>query len=186
ASGGYYVALGADSILALPSALTGSIGVIMEFPNAGELLRKVGVGLEVVKSGDLKGLGSPVRDLTDEERRVLQDLVDDVYDQFVAAVVENRELGLEQAESLADGRVMSGAQAARAGLVDRTATLREAVDVAGRMAGLGENPRTVRPAERRLGLWDVILGVEESRLHLIVRSILDRSLAGPRLRYQWP
>lgn len=186
ASGGYYVALGADSILALPSALTGSIGVIMQFPNAGELLRKVGVGLEVVKSGDLKGLGSPVRDLTDEERRVLQDLVDDVYDQFLAAVVENRELGREQAESLADGRVMSGAQASRAGLVDRTATLREAVDVAGRMAGLGENPRTVRPAERRLGFWDIIRGVEESRLHLIVRSILDRSLSGPRLRYQWP
>ena len=186
ASGGYYVALGADSILALPSAITGSIGVIMEFPNAEELLRKAGVGLEVVKSGELKDLGSPVRDLTDEERRVLQDLVDDVYDQFVAAVAENRGLEREQVETLADGRVLSGAQAVRAGLVDRTATLREAVDVAGRMAGLGESPRTVRPVERRLGFWDIIRGVEESRLHLIVRGILDRSLAGPRLRYQWP
>lgn len=186
ASGGYYVALGADSILALPSSITGSIGVIMEFPNAEELLRKAGVGLEVVKSGEFKDLGSPVRDITDEERRLLQDLVDDVYGQFVTAVVENREMNRSEVLSVSDGRVMSGARAAELGLVDRTATLAEAVDVLGGMSGLGDDPRTVRPAERKLGLWDVVLGVEESRLYSLVRGVLDRSLAGPRLRYQWP
>ena len=78
ASGGYYIALGADSIIALPSAITGSIGVIMEFPNAQELLRKVGVGLEVVKSGEHKDVGPPIRELDEDERRILQELVDDV------------------------------------------------------------------------------------------------------------
>ncbi len=186
ASGGYYVALGADSILALPSSITGSIGVIMEFPNAEELLRKAGVGLEVVKSGELKDMGSPVRDITEEERRVLQELVDDVYEQFVSAVSENR--GMERASVLAlsDGRVMSGARAAELGLVDRTATLAETLNMVGRMTGLGDDPRTVRPLERRLGFWDVVRGVEESRLHSLVRRILDRSFMGPRLRYQWP
>jgi protease-4 len=186
ASGGYYLALGADSILALPSSITGSIGVIMEFPNAGELLRKAGVDLEVVKSGELKDLGSPVRDLTEQERRVLQDLVDDVYAQFVSAVAENRGMDRDSAVSLADGRVMSGAQAVDAGLVDRTATLSEAVGVVGRMAGLGDRPRSVRPTEKRLGFWDFVRGVEESRLHSLVRGVLDGSWLGPRLRYQWP
>lgn len=186
ASGGYYVALGADSILALPSSITGSIGVVMEFPNAGELLRKAGVDLEVVKSGELKDMGSPVRDLTDSERRVLQELVDDVYGQFVAAVELNRGLGHDSVVSLADGRVLSGARAVDLGLADRTATLAEAVGVAGRMAGLGDDPRTVRAAERRLGFWDLMRGVEESRLHSLVRSVVDRALIGPRLRYQWP
>jgi protease-4 len=186
ASGGYYVALGADSILALPSSITGSIGVIMEFPNAEELLRNAGVGLEVVKSGDLKDLGSPVRDLTDEERSVLQELVDDVYEQFVFAVSENRRMDRESVVALADGRVMSGARAVELGLVDRTATLSETLDLVGRMTGLGDNPRTVRPLERRLGFWDVVRGVEESRLHSLARSVLDRYLIGPRLRFQWP
>ena len=186
ASGGYYVALGADSILALPSSITGSIGVIMEFPNAEELLRKAGVDLEVVKSGDMKDLGSPVRDLTDAERRVLQDLVDDVYEQFVSAVVENRGMDRASVVAVSDGRVMSGARAVELGLVDRTATLSETLDLVGRMTGLGDNPRTVRPLERRLGLWDLFFGVEESRLHSLVRSVLDRSLIGPRLRFQWP
>jgi protease-4 len=186
ASGGYYLALGADSILALPSSITGSIGVIMEFPNAEELLRKAGVELEVVKSGELKDIGSPVRDLTDEERRTLQHLVDDVYEQFVGAVVANRGLERDSVVALADGRVISGARAVELGLVDRTATLSEAVDLVGRMTGLGDDPRTVRPMERRLGFWDIMRGVEESRLHSILRSVLDRSLIGPRLRYQWP
>jgi len=186
ASGGYYVALGADSILALPSSITGSIGVIMEFPNAEELLRKAGVGLEVVKSGDLKDIGSPVRDLTEEERTVLQVLVDDVYEQFVSAVSENRGMDRASVVAVSDGRVMSGARAVELGLVDRTATLSETLDLVGRMTGLGDNPRTVRPLERRLGFWDVVRGVEESRLHSLVRSVIDRSLIGPRLRFQWP
>lgn len=186
ASGGYYVALGADSILALPGAITGSIGVIMEFPNAQELMRKVGVGLEVVKSGEHKDLGPPVRELSEDERRIFQELVDDVHEQFVSVVEANRDLDRRQVEELADGRVMSGARAVDVGLVDRTGTLQEAVDVAGRMAGLGESPETIRPTERRIGWWDLLRGVEESRVRAFLRGVLDRSLSVPKLRYQWP
>lgn len=185
ASGGYYLALGADSILALPSSITGSIGVIMEFPDAGELLRKAGVGLEVVKSGPLKDLGSPVRGLSEEEREVLQTLVDDVFEQFVAAVGANRGLSRERVLELADGRVVSGARAADEGLVDRTGTFSEAVSVAGRMAGLGEDPKTVRPTEDRVRFWDLIRGVEEALRSGFTGDLIDGSLFGPRLRYQW-
>ena len=185
ASGGYYLALGADSILALPSSITGSIGVIMEFPDAGELLRKAGVGLEVVKSGDLKDLGSPVRRLSDEERAVVQTLVDDVYEQFVAAVGVNRGLSRERVLELADGRVVSGARAADEGLVDRTGTFSEAVSLAGRMAGLGDDPKTVRPVEDRVRFWDLVRGVEETLWSGFTRELIDGSLLGPRLRYQW-
>lgn len=186
ASGGYYVALGADSVLALPSAITGSIGVVMEFPNAGELMRKVGVGLESVTSGEHKDLGPPVRALDEDERRILQELVDDVYEQFVSAVEDNRRLSRAEVSALADGRVVSGARAAELGLVDRTGNLRDALDVAGEMAGLGDNPRVVRPPERRVGLLDLLGGVEEGRLRQLLGSVMDRSVGGPRLRFQWP
>ena len=108
ASGGYYVALPADSIFALPGSITGSIGVIMQFPNAEELFRKVGLELEVVKSGSLKDMGSPARELSEEERQVLQGLVDDVWNQFVDAVVDGRDMSRTQVVRLADGRVLSG------------------------------------------------------------------------------
>lgn len=186
ASGGYYVALPADSIFALPGSITGSIGVIMQFPNAGELLRKVGVELEVVKSGALKDLGSPVRELSESERAVLQGLVDDVWEQFVDAVAEGRDMDREAVVPLADGRVFSGEQARELGLVDRIGTLQDAVDAAGRMAGIGERPRVVRPFERRVGLLDLVGGIEESRLAGWIRAFASGARAAPRLRYEWP
>ncbi|MFO7588861.1 MAG: signal peptide peptidase SppA [Gemmatimonadota bacterium] len=185
ASGGYYVALPADSIFVLPGSITGSIGVIMQFPNAEELLRKVGLEFEVVKSGALKDIGSPTRELTDEERRVLQRLVDDVWEQFVQAVAEGRDLDRETVVSIADGRVFSGEAAVGLGLADGIGTLQDAVDAAGRMSGLGERPRVVRPVERRVGLRDLIGGVEESRLATWIRSVLPGAGATPRLRYEW-
>ena len=186
ASGGYYVALPADSIFALPGSITGSIGVIMQFPNAGELLRKVGVELEVVKSGALKDLGSPVRELSESERAVLQGLVDDVWEQFVDAVAEGRDMEREAVVPLADGRVFSGEQARELGLVDRIGTLQDAVDAAGRMAGIGERPSVVRPFERRVGLLDLVGGIEESRLAGWIRAFASGARAAPRLRYEWP
>jgi protease-4 len=186
ASGGYYVALPADSIFALPGSITGSIGVIMQFPNAGELMRKVGVELEVVKSGALKDLGSPVRELSEAERSVLQGLVDDVWEQFVGAVAEGREMDREEVVPLADGRVFSGQQALELGLVDRIGTLQDAVDAAGRMAGLGARPRVVRPLERRVGVLDLLGGVEESRLAGWIGAFAPGGRAAPRLRYEWP
>lgn len=184
ASGGYYAALGADSIFALPGSITGSIGVIMEFPNAQELMRKVGLELEIVKSGPFKDTGSPARPMSEEERAVLQSVVDDVYGQFVDAIVENRPLAEDEARALADGRIYSGEQARELQLLDGLGTLKEAIDVAGEMAGLGKDPQTVRPREQRVGLLDLLWGISESRLREWFGGFLPDA-ATPRLLYQW-
>ena len=147
ASGGYYVALAADTIVALPGSMIGSIGVIMEFPNARDLLDRVGVHMETVKSSAHKDIGSPFRDIEPAERDLLQAMVSDVYGQFVAAVVRERHLPEQQVRHLADGRILSGRQAIRAKLIDREGNLPDAVALAGRMAGLGDDPETVYPPE---------------------------------------
>lgn len=186
ASGGYYVALPADSIFALPGSITGSIGVIMQFPNAEELFRKVGVELEVVKSGSLKDMGSPARELSEEERLVLQGLVDDVWNQFVDAVVDGRDMDRARVVELADGRVLSGEAARELGLVDRLGTLQDALDAAGRMSGLGERPRIVRPARETVSLLDLLGGVDETRIAAWIRQFGTAAGSTPRLNYEWP
>jgi protease-4 len=185
ASGGYYVALGADSIMALPGSMTGSIGVIMQLPHAEELLKKMGVGIEVVKSGDYKDLGSISRALTEAERAILEELVNDVYEQFVAAVVENRDLTREEVLRVADGRVVSGERAVQLGLIDGLGTLQEAIDRAAAMAGLGENPPTVRPGQRKTGLIDLLSGIAEGRLREWMPWLERPRSAGPQLLYLW-
>lgn len=189
ASGGYYASMAADSVLALPGAITGSIGVIMQFPNAGELMRKVGVELEVVKSGELKDMGSPTRPLSDQERAVLRRLVNDAYGQFLEAVQGGRSLPADSLRNLADGRIFSGQRAAELGLVDRTGTLREAVSAAGRMVGLGTSPDTVYPPVERISFVDVLTGVRTDRLDGLARWLPDwiREPGGsrPELLYLW-
>jgi protease-4 len=166
-----------DSVFALPGTITGSIGVIMEFPNARELLRKVGVEWEVVKSGEHKDLGSPARPLSEADREILEGVVLDAYEQFVDAVARNRPLTRDQILPLADGRVFTGAQAAELRLIDG--------DVAGRMAGLGEEPRTIRPHRRRLGFLDIVLGVRYTELGRLLGWAAELPRATPRLLYEW-
>ena len=108
ASGGYYVALAADSIFALPGSITGSIGVIMEFPNASELMDRIGFAMETVQSHENKDIGSPFRPMTEEDRAILGSLVDDVYNQFVDVVAQERDLPRETVLTMADGRLFSG------------------------------------------------------------------------------
>ncbi len=157
ASGGYLVALAADSILALPGTLTGSIGVIMEVPNASELMDKVGVQVDVVKSSEHKDIGSPFRPMGEGDRALLDSLIQDVYGQFVETVAEERDLSREQVLAVADGRVISGRQAVALGLVDGIGNLTDAIAMAGRMAGLGSDPSVVRPREDAPTLLDVLL-----------------------------
>jgi protease-4 len=183
ASGGYYAALPADSILALPGSITGSIGVIMEFPEASELLQKVGVNIEVVKSGPYKDIGSPGRKFTEADREVLQVVIDDVYDQFVEAIVANRPLQHDEVIALADGRIYTGRQAAETGLIDRVGTLDDAIAMAGAMAGLGEDPQTIRPPRRRRGVLEYLLG--QTRLTSWLDRIAPEVGEAPRLLYQW-
>lgn len=156
ASGGYYIALPADRIVAHPGTITGSIGVIMGFPNIEELLRRWGIRFEVVKSRAHKDIGSPFRAMTPEERRILGEVVEDVYQQFVEAVVEGRGIPREEVLRLADGRFVSGRQAYKMGLVDTLGTLEDAIRIAGEMAGIKGEPRVVK-ARLRVPLWRRIL-----------------------------
>lgn len=193
ASGAYYAALGADTILAMPGSLLGSIGVLMEFPNFQELLEKVGLSYEVIKSAEHKDLGSPYREVTDEERELLQNVVDDVYGQFIEAIVESRGISRDSVLLVADGRLMSGREAVEYGLIDKEGNLVDAIAMAGNMAGLGPEPRTVIREERR-GTWVDLLtslarGVlgPESGAALIGEMPLDGPLRrGPRLLYELP
>jgi len=156
ASGGYYVAAAADVILADPGTLTGSIGAIMTLQNYGELAQKVGVGEAVVKSGRYKDIGHPLRPLTDDERKLLQTMIDDVLAQFVDAVARGRAMQPERVRALADGRLYSGAQAKAAGLVDQLGGLEAAVRLAWERGGQTGEPRVMRVRERR-PWWHALL-----------------------------
>lgn len=186
ASGGYYIALGADSIYALPGSLTGSIGVIMEFPQARDLMDRVGVDVEVIKSAAFKDAGSPYRPLGAEDREILQGLIHDVYTQFVDVVAEERQLPPEEARRLADGRVYSGRQALEAGLVDQIGNMNDALATAGRMAGLGDDPRTLWPQQKsKIALLDLLLGRgTAASLAGLIRPL--EQAGGPRLQFVMP
>lgn len=156
ASGGYYIACGADSIVANPGTLTGSIGVIMNFPMARELMRKIGLDWEVLKTGEFKDIGSFARPMTERERDLLEGILADVYDQFVTVVSIERGLGREAVEEIADGSIFTGRQALELGLVDRIGGLRDALDVAAEMGGISGKPTVVKPRKDLWTIWDLI------------------------------
>jgi protease-4 len=139
-SGGYYIASACEKIVANPGTLTGSIGVIMQFNNVEELMKKIGVKGYNVKSGLNKDLGSPFQPLSPEGRQILQSLVDNVHGQFVSAVASGRGMDEAQVRKLADGRVYSGAQAKEIGLVDQFGTLDDTIDLAAKRVGLEAEP----------------------------------------------
>lgn len=145
ASGGYYLAVAADHIVANPGTLTGSIGVLIQLAEIEGLLKKVGVHFEVIKAGRHKDVGNFARPMTPEERAILQGLLDDMYDQFVTAVAKGRRLERATVLELADGRVYSGRRAKELGLVDSLGGLEDAVRTAGTLAGITGKPRLVRP-----------------------------------------
>ena len=156
ASGGYYIACAADTIVANPGTLTGSIGVIFEFPVMQELFRKLGVRFEVVKRGEMKEVGTWNRPMTQEEKELLQSVIDDTYDQFVDAVVEGRGLPQERILELADGRIFTGRQAKELGLVDELGDLEDAIIIAGKMGDIEGTPRTIREGTKKVTLFDIL------------------------------
>lgn len=156
ASGGYYVACAADTIIANPGTLTGSIGVIFQFPVAEELFRKIGLRFEVVKSGEFKDVGSFNRRMTKEERRLLQSVIDDTYDQFVDVLVENRSLSKEEVLKVADGSIFTGRQAQKLGLIDELGNLEDAIEIAGEMVGIEGPPKTIKERKRKITLFDLL------------------------------
>jgi protease IV len=186
ASGGYYVALAADSIFALPGSITGSIGVIMEIPDASELMGKVGVRMQTIMSSEHKDVGSPFRPLDAADRAILDSLVLDVYGQFVDVVVLERGLDAATVRAIADGRILSGRQALEHRLIDRLGNREDALATAGRMAGLGDSPRTVRPPQPRVTIWDLILGRAALGVLSRLTAPLDPALSRPALKYVVP
>jgi len=181
ASGAYYAACAADKIYANPGSITGSIGVIAEWYNYGDLLRWAKLQDVVIKSGEFKDAGSPTRPLTEAERAYFQGLIDTMYAQFVAAVAAGRRMEEAAVRKLADGRIFTGEEARRYGLVDAVGTLQDAVAEAARMAGIRGEPRIVQPARRRLSLLDLVLG--EARAALLGNQ--DRSQSPVRFQYLW-
>jgi len=151
ASGGYYIACGCDEIYAMPTTVTGSIGVIMIAPDISGTMAKIGVRTNVIKSGAMKDVGSPFRAMSPADREVFQDMIDQMYEQFVQVVVDARsDLSEARVRELADGRVYLGPVAKEHGLVDEIGTLHDALDAARSAAGLADEPIIVvqyaRPA----------------------------------------
>ncbi len=163
ASGGYYIACASDTIFANPGTLTGSIGVIMQFTKMKGLYEKVGLEQQVIKSGQFKDSSSIFRDLTDEEIAILQETVDDVYNQFVDAISESRQdrLTRDEITNLADGRIFSGKQAHTHKLVDKLGNLQDAIVLAGELGNIEGTPRIVRK-QRKSSLLEQILGIKQN------------------------
>ncbi len=155
ASGGYYIAVAADQILANPGTLTGSIGVIMQTANLEQLLEKIGVQSVIIKSGRYKDTGSPFRSMDDGDRRLLQDVMDDVHRQFIEAVADGRSLDIADVEPVADGRVFTGKQAKDLLLVDELGDLRDAIMLAAEISGIQGIPPVVEPS-KQFSFRDVI------------------------------
>ena len=160
ASGGYYAACSADLIMADPGTATGSIGVILQLTNLEQLTKKVGVDFYSLKAGALKDAGSPFKPLSPEGRQVLQGLLDNIHEQFIRDVAQYRRLPLEKVRALADGRVFTGEEAKKIGLVDALGNFNDAVERAGRLGGIKGRIQTVYPEKRGFSLLSLLLGTD--------------------------
>ena len=182
ASGGYYVASACDKIIAEPGTITGSIGVIFSASSFAGLMNKIGMRNEVIKSGQFKDIGSPMRNMTTEERKLLQTLIDDSYEQFVSAVSEGRKMTVEEVKTLADGRIYTGRQALNVKLVDKLGDLQDALDMAGEMGNIGKNPRVFR----EVAPIDQFFSILDSKLGFFSGSSVEKMInVSPRLEYRW-
>lgn len=183
ASGGYYVACGADKIVAHPASITGSIGVYAQLINAADLLDKLGVEGIIIRSGDSKATGNWFEHPTAEQLATEQAIVDELYDMFVGIVATSRDLSEEQVRGLADGRAYTGRQALGLGLIDELGSLDDAIQLAAQMGGIAGEPRVVeyRHTPSVLDLW---LGARAAdQTDLAILQWLDAQVSLPEMRY---
>ena len=173
ASGGYYTASAANKIVANPGTITGSIGVIIQYLELEELFKKIGVRLEVGKSGDFKDIGSPHRKLSKRDEEMIRGLITDIQKQFVSAVARGRGLSVEHVQEVADGRILTGANAKELGLVDVLGNFQDAVDLAKKMVGIKGEVTLVFPERVRLRLWDLIFQNASSAFYRAVINTLQ-------------
>jgi len=164
ASGGYYIASATEGIVANPGTITGSIGVILGYTNFEALFEKIGLSPVVIKSGAYKDIASPVRKMTDEEKKLLQEFSDNVHTQFIDHVAEGRKLPSEQVREMADGRIYSGEKAKTLGLVDRLGNLEDAIEWAGRLGGIKGEISTMYPPEEKLPFMKYLVDMSAEQL----------------------
>jgi protease-4 len=186
ASGGYYAALAADTIVVNPTTITGSIGVVMVTVNAQGLLEKIGVAPLAIKSGPMKDAGSPFRSLTEPERAVFQGIIDEMHGRFVGLIAQSRKMPEDRVRGFADGRVYTADQALKLGLVDRVGYLEDVVALAKERAGLDEAKVIMyhRPKEYRANIYSLTPppSTAESTLAQFVAALGG---GGPRFLYLW-
>jgi protease IV len=169
ASGGYYIACASDLIFANPGTLTGSIGVLMEFTNIEELFKKIGIKGVVLKSGEHKDIGSPFREMTPEDKKIIQGVIDNVHQQFIQAVAEGRKLDRAAVTQIADGRILTGEQAKQFGLVDQMGNLQDAIEAVAKMVGIKGKPTVLYP-KKRLSLWELLVRETASTILEVIRE----------------
>ena len=180
ASGGYYIACAADYVLANPGTLTGSISAVMALNNIEELTKKVGVKPNIIKSGKFKDLGSPLRAMTPEEQILLQNVVNDVHEQFVDAIAKGRGLPLSEVRRVADGRIMTGQQALKLNLIDEVGGLEKTIDLLAKKIGITGKPKVIEQKEKIPFLGWLLQGKFSNRL---AETFIPSPQ--PRLQYLW-
>lgn len=186
ASGGYWIAAVTDKIYANPATMTGSIGVYIPYSNWEELYKKIGINQEKIKSGPHKDILSPERQMTAEERAIIQGMVDELYNQFVAVVAEGRHMDPAKVRQLADGRIYTGSQAKELGLVDELGTMYDAIDCAAQLAGIQGKPEIKEYGKQ--SPWQMFFGASELfSLDGIINKQVKNSLpiTAPMAMPQW-
>ena len=171
ASGGYYIACGAQKILANPGTITGSIGVLFEYVNVEDLVHWMKLQARTFKSGRLKDLASPLRPMTSEEQDYLQETLKALHGQFKEVVATERDIAPEKLEKFADGRFLTGEQALNYHLIDQLGTIEDAIDLAAKLAGIKGEPEVVYPKKERLPWIDLLL---DSATESLVRKLSVR------------
>jgi protease-4 len=186
ASGGYYISLAADTIVAHPTTVTGSIGVIMVTVNAEGLMQKLGLAAATIKSGERKDMGSPFKALTSEERQIFQSVIDGLQGQFLARLVESRKLPLDTAKRIADGRVYTAQQALDLKLIDRIGYMDDVLEFTRRAIGVDQAKVVVyqRPSEYRATYY-ARSEAPAGSLDVSVSRLASVMGAGPGFFYLW-
>jgi protease-4 len=180
ASGGYYISAPATMIYANPGTITASIGVIIKLSNIEELMDKIGIKSTVIKTGKFKDSGSPMRKLTAEDRAMFQSVIDSTHNQFIRAVATGRRLPEDEVRRIADGRVLSGEQALALKLVDRLGTFQDAIEEAGKLAGIKGEPEVILPPKKKLNYLDLLTEGAEGTFD----GALNKVGRGMQLMYQ--
>ena len=180
ASGGYYISAPSTMIYANPGTITASIGVILKLSNIESLMDKIGIKSHTLKTGKYKDSGSPLRKFSAEDRAMLQSVIDNTHEQFVRAVAEGRKLPIEDVRKIADGRILSGEQAREHKLVDRLGTLQDAIEEAGRLAGISGEPELLLPPKKKVNYLDLLVEGTEGTFN----GPLGRAASGMSMMYE--